>query len=561
MVAWCAFFAAVGPTAGITQQATSHRNMVATVHPLATEAGLRAFDAGGNAVDAAIAAALTLGVVDGFNSGIGGGCFILVRDPAGNFTALDGREIAPAAAHRDMFLADGQPQPDWSRHGPLAVAVPGALAAYAEIQARFGRRPLAELLTDAAQVADTGFVIDKVYADQIASQAEHLARWPASRALLLDDAGQPLPAGRTLRQPDLAATYRSIAEHGVDWFYRGPYAAALDHWMRTNGGLITADDLAGYSTVERQPLVTTYRGRTIVGFPPPSSGGVHVAEILNIVENFDLAQIDKDDPAEMIHLVAEAMKLAFADRAHWLGDPAFARVPMGLVDKAYAAQLAARIDAARATPVAGAGQPPAADANIFRGHTTHIAAADAEGYWVAITTTVNTTFGSKVIVPGTGVFLNNQMDDFALAPGVPNAFGLVGNDANAVAPGKRPLSSMSPTIVLDENGEVILTVGAAGGPLIISQVVLAIINHIDLGLPIDEAVAAPRFHHQWSPDTLTVETTMPESLTGALAQRGHKIKTISRESAGVTQAIARDPANGALVGVHDPRRPGQAAGR
>jgi gamma-glutamyltranspeptidase/glutathione hydrolase len=303
--------------------------------------------------------------------------------------------------------------------------------------------------------------------------------------------------------------------------------------------------------------VTTYRGRTIVGFPPPSSGGVHVAEMLNILEHFDLREIHARDPAQFAHVLAEAMKLAFADRAYWLGDPAFARVPRGLVDKEYAKALAAKIDLTKATPVAGHGTPPAADERVFEKHTTHLTAVDRAGNWVAITQTVNTAYGSLVIVPGTGVVLNNEMDDFSIAPGTPNAFGLVGAEANAVAPLKRPLSSMSPTIVL-ENGQPVLTVGAAGGPTIITQVVQALVRTLDLGMPLDQALAQPRIHHQWSPDEVRHESRLDESLAAGLAKRGHKLKPV--EKMGVSQAIQYDPVTKTFLGVHDPRVPGLAAG-
>jgi gamma-glutamyltranspeptidase/glutathione hydrolase len=327
--------------------------------------------------------------------------------------------------------------------------------------------------------------------------------------------------------------------------------------MSTHSGLLTAADFAAYRPVVREPLVTTYRGRTIVGFPPPSSGGVHVAQILNILEHFDVRAIHARDTGEYHHLLAEAMKLAFADRAYWLGDPDHARVPRGLVDKEYARSLAAKIDLARVTAVPRHGTPPAAGERVFEKHTTHIAAADAEGNWVAITQTINTTYGSKVIVPGTGLVLNNQMDDFAIAPGTPNAFGLVGAEANAVTPGKRPLSSMSPTIVLDR-GRPVMTVGAAGGPTIITQVVQALVRTIDLDQPLAQALGDARIHHQWSPDQVRIESRLPDVLQQALASRGHKLHEV--KNMGVSQAIRFDLASGQFLGVHDPRIPGKAAG-
>ena len=429
--------------------AGEQRCVVATVQPLATDAGVTAFEQGGNAVDAAVAAALTLGVVDSPNSGIGGGCFILIRRPDGSLLAIDGREKAPAAATSDMYVRDGKVDPKLSTRGPLAVGVPGALSAYALAIEKCGQRELADLLLPAAEIAEQGFPIDRVYARKLASKADELAMFPGSKAVLLKQDGTPYREGEVLRQADLAKSYRRIAELGPAWFYQGELAETVGRWMTANGGILTAADFATYAPVERKPVVTTYRDWQIVGFPPPSSGGVHVAQILNILEQFDLNKEYRRDPIRATHIIVEAMKLAFADRAYWLGDPDFANVPLGLVDKTYAQSLATRISPDRIVDVPAHGNPPHAQETFFGRHTTHIAVADSAGYWVAITATVNTSFGSKVIVPGTGVVLNNEMDDFSSQPGVPNAFGLIGAENNAIAPGKRPLSSMSPTIVLD----------------------------------------------------------------------------------------------------------------
>lgn len=540
------------------ESARSPRGMVATVHPLATAAGVAAMKQGGNAVDAAVAAAVTLGVVDAHNSGLGGGCFVLIRCPDGKFVAIDGREMAPARAHREMFLQDGKAQPEWSTTGPLAVGTPGALAAYDRAVREHGRLPLAAALLPAADIAEKGFPIDRVFAGNIRSNRDRIARFPAASHILLHTSGEPKAEGEIVRQPDLARTYRQIAEQGTGWFYQGEFAQRVGAWMQEHGGLLSATDFAQYRTELREPLLTTYRGHTIVGFPPPSSGGVHVAQILKILETFDLRSVHAEDPVKFTHIVAEAMKLAFADRAHWLGDPAFAKVPRGLVADDYARDLARRIDVDHAATDVSHGDPPGASTDWFGKHTTHIAAADAAGYWVGITATVNTSFGSKVVVPGTGVFLNNEMDDFSIQPGVPNAFGLVGAEANAVAPGKRPLSSMSPTIIL-KDGQPVLTLGAAGGPTIINQVVLGIVRTIDLGLPLTEAIGDPRFHHQWSPAVLTVEKSFPAEWRERLQARGHDIK--QRDSLGVSQGISWLPQEQQFLGVHDPRVPGAAAGR
>ncbi len=537
--------------------ATSPKGMVASVQPLATEAGVNALKNGGNAIDAAIAVGLTLGVVDAHNSGLGGGCFILIRLANGKLIAIDGRETAPAKATRDMYLRNGKPDSNLSQVGPLAVATPSALAAYALALKDHGKLPLRDLALAAAKIADEGFVPDRPNASALAKNAKVLRRVSGDSVSFLNSNGQPPQSGELLKQPDLARTYRGIAEQGTDYFYRGPFSAAVSKWMAAHGGILSADDFAYYQPILREPLVTTYRGRSIVGFPPPSSGGVHVAQILNILENFDLQAIHQRDPGEYHHIVAEAMKLAFADRAFWLGDPDFARVPRGLIDKAYAKTLAARIDPAKSTPVTGHGTPPAHDEHVFLKHTTHVAAADALGNWVAMTQTVNTGYGSCVVVPGTGVVLNNQMDDFAIAPGIPNAFGLVGAEANAVGPRKRPLSSMSPTIVL-ENGQPVLTVGAAGGPTIITQVLQALVRRFDLGLPLDQALAQPRIHHQWSPDTVRIESKLGQSLQNALTSRGHKLTPVA--NMGVSQAIEFNPATRQFLGLPDPRIPGKASG-
>ena len=541
-----------------TFTASSKLNMVASVNPLATDAGVAAFEKGGNAIDAAIATALTLGVVDGFNSGIGGGCFILIHTADGQTVAIDGREMAPAAATRDMFLRDGKADGSLSTIGPLASGVPGALAAYARALREHGQLSLKDLITPAAEIAAGGFRINQVYERKLKSVARHLERFDGTKNVLLKADGSMYRTGDLLEQKDLAKTYLAIGQHGSDWFYKGSFAEQTAAWMKQQGGILTQADFANYKTVMRKPIRTTYREFEIIGFPPPSSGGIHVAQILNILESFDLAALYKKDPGQLKHIVAEAMKLAFADRAYWLGDSDFVKVPLGLIDKSYAAELAQKIDTQKTTLVKSHGTPPDKDAKFFGKHTTHLCAADKAGNWVSITTTVNTEFGSKVIVPGLGVVMNSQMDDFSISPGTPNAYGLVGGENNSIAPGKRPLSSMSPTIVL-RNGQPIFTVGAAGGPKIITQVVWAIINHLDLKMPIGQSLAAPRVHHQWSPDRLRVEDSMPQETINSLKSNGHTIQ-ISNVM-GISQAISYSPETRRFVGVHDPRVPGKAGGQ
>ncbi len=548
------------PARAHSHTATANGGMAATVHPLATEAAVQAIRSGGNAVDAAIAAALMLGVVDPHNSGIGGGCFILIRLPGGQFIAIDGRETAPAKATHNMFIRDGKPAPQLSQTGPLAVATPGALAAYQLALSRHGRLPLRHALLKAAAQARAGFTVDSVFANRLKRTAPLIRRFPATSRTFLRPDGTPYQPGDHIAFPDLARSYEAIAEHGIEWFYRGPFAKQVGKWMAEHGGLLSATDFADYRPLERQPIRTRYRSYEVVGFPPPSSGGVHVAQILNILAQYDLKELHERDPGLMTHVVAEAMKRAFADRAYWLGDPAYTKVPRGLIDPAYARRLAQSIRLEQATSVERHGDPPRAATDLFGRHTTHIAVADEEGTWVAITQTINTSYGSKVVVPGTGIVLNNEMDDFSIAPGVPNAFGLVGAAANAVAPGKRPLSSMSPTIVL-EDGEPIVTAGAAGGPKIITQVVLTLIRHLDLGLPLEEAVGRPRYHHQWKPDRILAESKLDPKILAKLKELGHDV-ALTR-SAGVTQAIARHKkSDGGVVwtGVADPRAGGRAKG-
>jgi gamma-glutamyltranspeptidase/glutathione hydrolase len=420
---------------------------------------------------------------------------------------------------------------------------------------KFGRRKLADLILPAAQIAEDGFPIDFVYARKLASTAEKLRLFDSPRALFFHADGKPLIEGDVLKQPDLARSYRAIAKEGADWFYRGDFPKSVAAWMKANGGIMTEADFANYVVKQREPLTTDYRGYRIVGLPPPSSGGVHVAQILNILDPFDLAALKK--PGERHHVIAEAMKLAFADRAYWLGDPDFAKVPRGLADKSYARDLAKRISLDRVADVPTPGTPPGAEKDWFEKHTTHFSVADAEGNWVACTQTINTAFGSKVIVPGTGIVLNNEMDDFSIEPGVANAFKLVGAEANAVAPGKRPLSSMSPTIVL-KDGKPILALGAAGGPTIISQTVQNLVGVLDLGLRIDEALEQPRIHHQWRPTTLSVEKTLPPSIREALTKRGHELAPLS--PTGASAIVGLGPNGRSFVGASEPRAGGVALG-
>jgi len=541
-------------TALFATDAAFPKRAIATVHPLATAAGQQAFEKGGNAIDAAIAAGLTLGVVDGHNSGIGGGCFFVIHAADGTVTCIDGREMAPAKAQRDMYVIDGKLDDEASKTGALASGVPGYLKACSAAQRKHGKLVLADVLLPAAEIAEKGFPIDEVYARKLKATAAKLAKFPSSAAIFLKD-GKPLEKDQVLVQTDLAATYRAVAKYGIEWFYDGAFAQKTDEWMAANGGIMTAQDFASYQAPEREAIRSKYRGYDLITMPPPSSGGVHVAQILNILEYFPIRHFRA---SSRIHVITEAMKLAFADRAYWLGDPDFAPVPRGLVDTDYAAVLAQKINLDHTTPVPSHNMPPHWEGDIFGKHTTFLCTADAEGNWVALNQTINTAFGSKVVIPGTGVLLNDEMDDFAVQPGIPNAFKLVGAEANAVAPGKRPLSSMSPTIVLKDHKPVIVT-GAAGGPTIITQALLLLTHIIDDGMLPAEALAEPRFHHQWNPDELKIEKAFGEGTLKRVSALGHKLA--ESEGFGACQAIYFDDEKKLFFPANDPRVPGKADGK
>jgi gamma-glutamyltranspeptidase/glutathione hydrolase len=539
--------------AGTTLFASPTRGMVASGHPIASEVGLQVLKAGGNAIDAAVATGFALGVVDGHNSGIGGGCFMLIRLANGKIAAIDGRETAPARAHRDMFIRDGKADTALSQNGALASGVPGEVAAFDYAVRHYGRRSWKSLIEPSISVANAGYAISEIQANRLQAVADVMGKFEASRQVFFRE-GKPLRTGDLLRQPELAGTYRHIAEEGAAWFYQGDFAKATEKWMQENGGLLTQSDFAKYQVILREPVETKYRGFRVVSFPPPSSGGVHVIQMLNMLEGFNLKQMDE---GTRWHVLAESMKLAFADRAYWLGDPDFARVPRGLISKRYARGLARQIQVDHAGVVQGHGTPPDWENALVEKHTTHFSVADAEGNWVACTATINTSFGSKVVIPGTGVVMNNQMDDFSAQPGVANAFGLVGAEANAVAPGKRPLSSMSPTLVF-KGKKPILALGAAGGPKIISTVLSELVLMLDLGFTPQQAVSNPRIHHQWSPNTLVVEDTLPQPVRDDLKKRGHQIEV--KNAISTSQIIGLSKDGKSFSGGADPRVGGSAAG-
>lgn len=531
-------------------KATGSKAAAATVSPLATGAAMQAFDRGGNAIDAAIAASIMLSVVDGHNSGLGGGCLALIKTAGGELLALDGREMAPSRATPEMFYTDGRPDPSKSQVGPLASGVPGLLSTLVQMRDRLGKLSMSDALLGAAEVAEAGFRIPPSYARRLQSAAKHLAKFPSSAKVLLDAGGRPWQDGHRLQQPDLASSLRSIAADGAEWFYHGEFAQRVEKYMHSAGGMLTAADFAAYKTIQRNPIKADYRDHGVYGFPPPSSGGIHNAQMLGMLEQFDVVAAFEQSEATGRHLLLEVMKRAMADRAYWLGDADFAKVPSSLLDKDYLADRAASIRLDAATKVASHGTPPRADVDLFGngGHTTHLTTADGEGNVVALTQTVNTTFGSKVIVPGTGIVLNNELDDFSIAPGVRNSFGLLGSEANLIAPGKRPLSSMSPTIAISPSGSV-LSCGAAGGPKIITTVLQILVRSLALGQSVDEAVAAPRSHHQWSPDEAVCETGMGADVLRELEALGHRVRKIG--SAAVASGLHIN--DGMITVASDPR--------
>jgi gamma-glutamyltranspeptidase/glutathione hydrolase len=547
--------------------AYAKRGMVVSSQADATRAGVEILEAGGNAVDAAVATAFALGVAQPYSTGIGGGGFLLIHRASGEIVAVDARETAPAAADRDMYVRPGVPE-QASLAGPLAVATPGMVAGLALVLERYGTMPLAEVMAPAIRLAEAGFTIGPVHAGVLERMRQFgmPERFPETGRIQFPPAGTPAAPGMRLVQTDLAATLRAIAREGPDAFYRGSIADAIATALEKEGGLVTRADLAAYQPKLREPVRGTYRSYEVWSFPPPSSGGAVLIEMLNILEGFDLARRGAGSSASL-HPIAEAMKLAFADRAAWFGDPDFVEVPVvRLTDKAYAAALRARLNppwwrrspwtwgqGETAISVRGAGLP------LDDSGTAHFSVTDAAGNAVAMTGTINTPFGSGITVPGTGIVLNTEMDDFAMAPHAPNVYGLVDTrGANAIAPGKRPLSSMTPTILM-RDGRPVLVTGSPGGPRIITTVLLSILNVVDYGMDVQAAVSAPRFHHQWVPDTLYVEPAIPEDVVAGLRQRGHRVE-VATDDWSSAQAIAIDPETGWLTGGTDPRSDGLARG-
>jgi gamma-glutamyltranspeptidase/glutathione hydrolase len=533
--------------------------MVVTAEAHASQAGLEILRQGGNAVDAAVAAAFTLAVSFPRAGNLGGGGFLLLRARDAGVWALDFRETAPRLLTREMFFsADGGIIPGSSTRSGLAVGVPGTVAGLAEAHRRWGSRPWRDLLAPAIRLAERGFVISRRSAAALASAKEILASDPAAQAIFLPG-GSLLGEGDRLVQKDLARTLRRIAANGSPGFYHGPVAGALVQSIRSAGGVMTEDDLSNYRPLLREPIVGTYRGHRVITFPPPSSGGIALLQMLRMLDRFDL-RASGPGSSLTIHRMAEAERRAFADRSRWLADPAFFEVPVrGMLDAAYLRSKGESIHDESATPsdLIAPGEPASPESE----HTTHLSVADRWGNAVALTTTLNSEFGTGRVAAGTGVLLNNEIDDFSLAPGSPNQFGLVGSgDANAPQGGKRPLSSMSPTIVESPGGgpRPLLVLGSRGGPTIITTVLEILVNVIDHGLEIREAVDAPRFHHQWKPDAIQHEPlAFPEDVAAALRARGHRLEP--RAPIGDAAVIGTD-SDGTWLGAADPRGEGIALG-
>jgi gamma-glutamyltranspeptidase/glutathione hydrolase len=524
--------------------------MVVTSHPLASEVGVDMLRRGGNAIDAAVAVAFALAVVHPVAGNIGGGGFMLVRQHDGAVHALDFREAAPTGATRDMYVDPAGKATESSLTGPRSVGVPGSVAGLFEAHHKFGRLRWKDLVAPAIRLAREGYVLDAVRSHAIALEAERLGRFPASRAQFLTQ-GEAPPPGTRFIQADLARTLELIADSGPRVFYRGRIAELIAQEMARGGGLVTRQDLARYRAKWRTPVAIGYRGYTIYTMPPPSGGGVTLAEILNVMEGY--APLPPFGSAELMHLQTEAMRRAYTDRNALLGDPDFVTMPLSrLLSKAYAASLRTAIDPHRATPM-----PPAAGVRSEGTETTHYSIVDAQGDAVSCTTTLNNDFGSAVTVTGAGFLLNDEMDDFTSAPGKPNLFGLVQGEANAIAPGKRMLSAMTPSIVLDPAGQVVLVLGSPGGSRITTAVYQVVTDVIDQGMPLAEAIAAPRLHHQAQPDIVYVERGgfLRPSLD-SLEAMGHKLSVWGYKTD--VNAVARTPAG--WLGVADPRRGGGAAG-
>lgn len=512
------------PPVPVGEPVRARNGMVVSAHPQASAAGVEILRAGGNAVDAAVATGFALAVTFPVAGNIGGGGFLVLRQPDGAATTYDYREKAPAAATRDMYLdANGDFVPARSQRGHLASGVPGAVDGMLAAHARHGRLPLARVLAPAIRLAEQGFPLTRGDADMFNGYRRTFLDFPSTRKYFVKPDSSDYREGERFRQRDLGATLRRVARQGRAGFYAGRTADLIVAEMQRGQGLITRADLAAYHAVERAPVVGTYQGRRVITMGPPSSGGIALVQLLNAVEPYDVRALGWNS-SSTVHLMGEAMRRVYADRAEFLGDPDFVRVPVAeLTAKPYMLRRMASFQPTRADSSQRVrfGDPYARESS----ETTHFSVIDRDGRAVSVTTTINGGFGNFVVVDGAGFFLNNEMDDFSAKPGVPNMFGLVGNEANAIAPGKRMLSSMTPTIVEDANGRVELILGTPGGSTIITTVFQVMLNLYAHGMNVQEAVAAPRIHHQWLPDVLRAERFALQADTrAALQQRGWTVE-------------------------------------
>jgi gamma-glutamyltranspeptidase / glutathione hydrolase len=535
------------------QRAFAQNGMVVAQEALGARVGAAILQKGGNAIDAAVAVGFALAVSYPRAGNIGGGGFMVIHRADGSDTTIDYREVAPGGINAKSFLdASGNADPEKSRASALAIGVPGTVAGLALAEKKYGsgKFSLAQLIAPAIAMARDGIVVTDNTEETVASVHARLARWPASAKVFLKADGAALDPGDRLVQSDLAATLETIAKEGPRAFYEGPVAQKIADAVQAAGGVMTVDDLKNYQPIERAPVRGTYRGYDLVSMPPPSSGGVELLEMLNILEGYDLAH---DDEAQTLHLMIEAMKRAYADRALFLGDPDKVQNPVArLTSKSYAADWRATIDPARATPASdiragGIVQPEGRN-------TTHFSVVDRFGNAVSNTYTLNFSYGVGLVAEGTGVVLNNELDDFAAKPDTPNAYGLTGAEANEPGPGKRPLSSMTPTIVL-KDGKPFLVTGSPGGSRIITTVLQVIVNVIDRGMDIAAAVSAPRVHDQWLPDQVYAEPGISEDLIAALQARGDKVVPQRPFTSANSIMVTPD----AFVGAADPRSPGALA--
>lgn len=520
-------------------------SMIASNSPLASAAGDEIVREGGNAVDAAVAVGFALAVTYPVAGNLGGGGYMVIRMRDGRAAAIDYREVAPKAASRDMYLDEHGQLTNKSVVGYLASGVPGAVAGMVEAVAKYGSLPLAKVMAPAIRLARDGFDVDSAFHRSLTGSQSYLT--PFEGRDVFYPGGQALAVGVRFRQPALARTLEAIAAQGAKGFYTGATADSLVAGMHRGGGILTTQDLAEYKPLWREPIRSTYRGYTLFTMPPSSSGGVTITETLNILETYDT--LPSFGSTAYAHVLASAYQRAFIDRNVKLGDPAFVDVPLAqLTSKAYARKLRATIDPAKATPT------PALEHLIADGmHTTHYSVVDAQGNAVATTTTLNNGYGSGVYLPSIGIFMNDEMDDFAAAPGKPNMFGLVQGEQNAIVPGKRMLSAMSPTIVLDPSGQLLLVVGAAGGPRIITATSQVILNVIDHRMTLADAMRAPRLHHQALPDTILYEPNgLGATVLDSLGRMGHGVKT----AFGLANVNAVMRVKGGWQGVSEPRNSG-----